>query len=109
MDLFDIAVARKLSGGGGGGDSDFSTAQMTVTGNTPIWAPIPFVDPWGDSCLLSSDSTNMTLDVGIYTVPLYKGVLVVYASHLMGASVEGNAEMEDGILYIFGDFSIGYK
>ena len=36
MDLFDIAVARKLSGGsgGGGGSSDFSTAEVTwvVTG-----------------------------------------------------------------------------
>lgn len=32
-DLFDIAVARKLSGGsgGGGGSSDFSTAQVTIT------------------------------------------------------------------------------
>lgn len=37
MDLYDIAVARKLSGGsggGGGGSSDFSTAEITVTGPT---------------------------------------------------------------------------
>ena len=34
MDLFDIAVARKLSsgGGGGGGSSDFSTAEVTIYG-----------------------------------------------------------------------------
>lgn len=34
MDLYDIAIARKLadgSGGGGGGSSDFSTAEMTIT------------------------------------------------------------------------------
>ena len=29
MDLYDIAVARKLSSGGGGGSSDFSTAEVT--------------------------------------------------------------------------------
>lgn len=36
MDLFDIAVAKKLSGGGGGGggSSDFSTAQVTVINET---------------------------------------------------------------------------
>ena len=34
-DLFDIAVARKLSsGGGGGGSSDFSTAEVTVIANS---------------------------------------------------------------------------
>ena len=36
MDLYDIAVARKLSsgGGGGGGRSDFSTAEVTIVNNT---------------------------------------------------------------------------
>ena len=34
-DLFDIAVARRLAGGsGGGGSSDFSTAEVTITGGT---------------------------------------------------------------------------
>ena len=40
MDLFDIAIARKLAGGsgGGGGDSDFSIAHGTITlvGNTIV-------------------------------------------------------------------------
>lgn len=30
MDLYDIAVARKLSSGGGGGSSDFSTAEVSI-------------------------------------------------------------------------------
>ena len=34
MDLFDIAVARKLSSGGGGGSSDFSTAEVTINGKS---------------------------------------------------------------------------
>lgn len=36
-DLFDVVVARKLSGGGGGGgSSDFSTAEVTVQGELSI-------------------------------------------------------------------------
>lgn len=30
MNLYDIAIAKKLSGGGGGGSSDFSTAEVTL-------------------------------------------------------------------------------
>ena len=33
MDLYDVAVARKLSSGGGGGSSDFSTATITAEGS----------------------------------------------------------------------------
>lgn len=34
MDLYDIAIAKKLSSsGGGGGSSDFSTAEVTVICN----------------------------------------------------------------------------
>lgn len=35
MDLFDVVVAKKLSGGSGG-SSDFSTAQVTVTGEMSL-------------------------------------------------------------------------
>ena len=30
MDLYDVAIARKLSGGGGGGSSDFTTAEVRL-------------------------------------------------------------------------------
>lgn len=37
MDLYDIAVARKLSsGGGGGGSSDLSTAEVTLNITLPL-------------------------------------------------------------------------
>lgn len=109
MDLFDIAVARKLSGGGGGGggSSDFTTCTVTVTGVNPIWAAIPIV-LW-DS-IIASDSQAFMLEAGeTYQVPLYKGVTVVYADHLMGTTIEGNAEIVDDALIITGDFTIGYK
>ena len=62
MDLFDIAVARKLSGGGGGGGGDFDTATVTfscsdglyyayghaVTTNAPVTLVFPlFTDANG--------------------------------------------------------------
>ena len=34
-DLFDIVVARKLSGGGGGGSSDFTEAKITINAVLP--------------------------------------------------------------------------
>ena len=37
MDLFDVVIARKLSGGGGGGSSDFSTASVTFVCTNSPW------------------------------------------------------------------------
>lgn len=71
MDLFDIVVARKLSGGGGGGD--LSTATVTFTNNTQNSFPIAY------SFIFESDElTGIVNGVGIIdsdvlTVPLYKG------------------------------------
>ena len=46
MNLYDIAIARKLSGnGGGGGSSDFSTAEVTIVNNseTAVYINTQFV------------------------------------------------------------------
>lgn len=111
MDLYDIAIARKLaggSGGGGGGSSDFTTCTMTVTGVDPIYAAIPVL--FMGTYLIVSDSMDFTIPAGeSYQVPLYQGSLVVYASHLAGTVIEGNAQIVDGALIITGDFTIGYK
>ena len=113
MDLFDIAVARKLSGGGGGGgSSDFTTCTLTITGVDPIWAPIPSVFDPGPSfqTLVVSESQDWVLEAGeTYQVPLYKGQLCVVATHLAGVFIEGNAVMSGSMLIITGDFSMGYK
>ena len=111
MDLFDIAVARKLAGGGGGGggDSDFSTATMTVVGdevsisasacfdlsNVPE-APVPgYLHPGYTSYA-----------EGAYQIALFKG----YAMCEIGASnatVSGNAQFVGGNMYLVsGDFTV---
>ena len=73
MDLFDIAVARKLSsgGGGGGGSSDFSTAEVTVTVPNEVTLIIPWALDEGDVHTLS----NIIADVDSETINIvmYKG------------------------------------
>lgn len=77
-DLFDVVVARKLSGGGGGGgSSDFSTATVTFINNsgseTMIYAPVCYSgdEYYGNSAAYTvfSDGQNDT----VADIILYKG------------------------------------
>ena len=55
MDLYDVAIARKLSGGGGGG-SDFSKAEVTIIPLESAGSGFSLYDPeyeeapWGYHC-----------------------------------------------------------
>lgn len=64
-DLFDIVVARKLSGGGGGGgSSDFSTATVTIVvngeANTNIFGAFYTDDEYGAGTYPSINSDAAT-------------------------------------------------
>ena len=62
MDLYDIAVARKLSGGGGGGgSSDFSTAQVTIINESESFS-VNFYSNYEDSQL------DMTIVTGLLEI-----------------------------------------
>lgn len=101
MDLYDIAVARKLSGGsgGGGGNSDFSTAEVTII--PPV--PMPVVGFWivddefGDTAIFIGTSTH--------TAILYKGQQVLYFDDAPSA-VSGAAEIVDTSVLVKGDCTI---
>lgn len=95
MDLYDVAVARKLSSGGGGGSSDFSTAEVTVIGAVPT-----IYGSWLDE---QSEQTiyKVSNSSGVetaYNLVLYKGVSVinfaVKGEIVLSGSIEsiGNAE-----------------
>lgn len=82
MDLFDIAVAKKLSGGGGGGgggDSDFSTATVTIINhsNTPFIMNCAVLLDYEDEeeSIHSSNYSTYTdpYDTTTESVILYKG------------------------------------
>lgn len=108
MDLYDVAVARKLSsgGGGGGGSSDFSTAEVILNvadGNTLI---IPMVyDVEGMRALIVSQ-TSSELSATI-VMPLFKGYLIVDAPDVSGTvSTTGGVAYDDGQFTITGDGTI---
>ena len=71
MDLFDLVVARKMSGGGGGGggSSDFSTANVTIdVGEYTAAAhvliasstPNPFTFVYSDNWIQADGFYNLT-------------------------------------------------
>lgn len=69
MDLYDIAIAKKLSSsGGGGGSSDFSTAEVTINIQGTEYPLIAIVDDVIKEMTVTENGT--------YTVPLYKGVVI---------------------------------
>ena len=67
MDLYDIAIARKLSGGGGGDSGGFSTANLTISGGD-LNAVVP--------CMADDGiEMAMTFEGSEYEVVLWNGVL----------------------------------
>ena len=62
MDLYDIAIARKLAGGsgGGGGSSDFNKAEVTLIPKANyvsfgLYDPCYSEQPWGYHCFFVSN------------------------------------------------------
>lgn len=110
MNLYDIAIARKLLGGGGGGSSDFTTAKLTLDD----YANIPLaVSMCADNFGLGIDTISPLISQsGTYDVVLYKGnALALNLGSMVGAettvTVSGNAtNMGDGAILITGDCTI---
>ena len=116
MDLFELAVAKKLAGGGGGGggDSDFSTCTVTIITNSRsplINAPVVFdsgtLGPGSPAAIFPYD---VVLDIGetVVTVPLYKGSCLWESSSWgdRSVTVSGNIADMGGMLLITGDGTV---
>lgn len=115
-DLFDVVVARKLSGGGGGGSSDFSTAEVTFVNQTESFiydflmpcvegTDTEYVIPNAAGALVDLDASNTKT----YTAILYKGICSLsYPSNTsMTFSITGSAEkISDGVVSVTGDCTI---
>lgn len=93
---------------GGGGSSDFSTAEVTITGvtnpNQTLLAPLIY-------------DGELMIDQAVYddsiVVPLYKGgILLAYENAAATESdiISGNVTINDGMFRITGDCNIkGYR
>ena len=106
MDLYDVAVARKLSSGGGGsgGSSDFSTATVTIVNNATgktFDAIFPYIE---DDYMYSSTSDGWV--AGDKEVVLYKGTcefnIIPQGANLVSVAVSGNIEKDGGFAIIHG-------
>ena len=111
MDLYDIAVARKLSsgGGGGGGSSDFSTATVTfnVSGTSQVNAPFILTAPL-DPPIDYIDPMGSKLSAGEYDIVLYKGIALLMCNDLtVSGTASGAIEHLAGDVYkVTGDCTI---
>ena len=110
MDLYDIAIAKKLSSsGGGGGSSDFSTAEVTFNciDNEPEMT-LPFINIQDDGVY---SSLNITQNTQTVTVPLYKNKLScnIPTFYMNVTSTSGNitASQMNGYI-ISGNCTINY-
>lgn len=107
MDLFDIAIAKKLSGGGGGGgggDSDFSTAQVTVVNpqgsiRGAFVATLPFNPP-----------IEVTFDTNMFgsTLVLYRGKAFISFSEVPASISGGIQDIGGGGYLVTSDCTITF-
>ena len=124
MDLFDIAVAKKLAGGGGGGgggSSDFSTATVTITLNDGTKEYLEYYNPiyWEadeyDEGFPALASVNMDAvaphATNVVPIILYKGYgLMIFADPIKNSTtLSGDCEFPGeygNMLLIWGDCTI---
>lgn len=119
MDLFDIAVARKLSGGGGGGGgSDFSTATVTMSCNGGSGYEWNYSGFYLEDDRLTSGTSYRSLniiqghDINVY-VPLFKGKAELPFDFFLNAGdglpiISGSIsmDMERFVMVVTGDGTI---
>lgn len=88
---------------GGGGESDFSTATMTINGTGEYAADLMISAIVNDALTLYTSP-----DFGEYQTPLYKGAGMAFYGGLGddNVSVSGNASVEMGVITITGDCTI---
>lgn len=98
--------------GGGGGESDFSTATVTVAAKGDAFTTnryyIAFVDEENNEIYVGTPFASNVSSTLI--VPLYKGRLSLYTNENIGISGDVAYNSEEELLTITGDCTIkGYK
>lgn len=92
MDLYDIAIAKKLSSsGGGGGSSDFSTAEVITTGGENVSFTAPPIMIFNDQLVAGPLRATSEL-------VLYKNsqmfIFTEHSLHIISAEGTGGVSVE---------------
>lgn len=113
MNLYDIAVARKLSsGGGGGGGSDTATVTVIGGGDGALFGVVlDMSEEFGMPAGTYPSIINYVdgLQSGTYTIVLWEGNTI---AAVPGVTVSGSIELidEDNYVYkITGDCTIDFS
>ena len=109
MDLYDVAVARKLSsgGGGGGGSSDFSTAEVMLRNESPK-SGMSIIIP-----IIAEDNIELIRGINtsfgaVFNVPLFKGECVGYSEDAGGFTYTGDITRNGTDIIITGNGTITF-
>lgn len=116
MDLFDVILAKKMSGGSGGGgsgSSDFSTAQVTIIADSSdtIDEQIQLDNVfWSDEGIISP-VIAANVESNEYTVVLYRNQVLLneYGVDVIKSTSGAIEVVEEGQYAITGDCSITVK
>ena len=116
MNLYDIAIARKLSGGGGGGgSSDFTTATVTIANNTnkiiicycPSLFEVDEYDTGFPALIANAEQDAYSMSSEIFSAPLYKGSCLLRFDDEVTATITGSAtQMNSMEIIVTGDCTI---
>ena len=101
MDLYDILLAKNLSGGGGG-SSDFSTAEVTFNGiGQGAYISVTFAETIeAEESYPASSYGAREVTNGTYNIILYKGLaLLEIGDPDLNVTASGAVTTEDNLLF----------
>ena len=114
MNMYDVLLAKKLSGGGGGGSSDFTVANITVInpGTDMNAIGLPVILEAGtlapeQPAVLFIAPVECEPGETVFKVPLYKGFCVyVYENSYIESTTGGVQYDGEATMNITGDGTI---
>lgn len=115
MNLFDVAVASKLSGGGGGGgSSDITKATVKLINNSSNYVSDIFgcfaVDGEGGDPDISTSSTGVASGETVNaTIMLYKGNADLMLFQEVNVTISGNIDGQMGMYMVTGDCTLTFS
>lgn len=104
MDLYDIAIAKKLaggSGGGGGGSSDFTIAEVTVINNSANISNAVIIT----GCVAVDDENYPTSVGQIQVDPDRSGTKYNYIMYKREATLLISAGVNTSTITVTGDYT----